>query len=160
VSRTAEDIESSALQGDAWHHYSDAITSAAAAVGITIALIGGPRYASADDWAALLACGVIVYNGLMLLKAAVNELMDAAPPADYLGALRASAAAVPGVLEIEKLHVRKYGMGYLVDMHVVVDGQITVEAGHRIGHAVKEALMAGTLRVQDVLVHIEPGVKR
>jgi cation diffusion facilitator family transporter len=157
VLQTAEDLESTALKGDAWHHYSDALTSAVAAIGITIALIGGQAYAAADDWAALLACGVIVFNGFRVLRDAVNELMDTAPPDTFREEIRKVAAAVPGVLEVEKCLVRKYGMGYAVDLHVVVDGRLTVEVGHKIGHKVKDALLHSPLRVLDALIHIEPG---
>jgi len=157
VLRTAEDIESTALKGDAWHHYSDALTSAAAAIGITIALIGGERYASADDWAALLACGIIAYNGFSLLRGTVNELVDAAGPEELQRAIRAIASAVPDVLGVHKCFIRKYGMGYIVDLHVTVDGSITVEAGHAIGHRVKDALQKSPHRILDALIHIEPG---
>jgi cation diffusion facilitator family transporter len=157
VLRTAQDIESSSLKGDAWHHYSDAITSAAAAIGILIALIGGERFATADDWAALLACGIIAYNGLRLVRAAINELMDAAAPRTLQQAIRHSATGVPGVLGVDKCLARKYGMGYVVDLHVIVDGRISVEAGHAIGHRVKDALRRSPLRILEALIHIEPG---
>src|SRR5216117_1777955 len=71
-------LESTALKSDAWHHRSDALTSAAAFVGIAIALVGGRGYETADDWAALVACGVIAWNGLRLLRTALDEVMDAA----------------------------------------------------------------------------------
>jgi cation diffusion facilitator family transporter len=160
VLRTAEDLESTSLKGDAWHHYSDAITSAAAAIGIIIALVGGEKYAAADDWAALLACGVIAWNGIALVRAAADELMDRAAPETIFQAIRETAAEVEGVLDTDKCFVRKYGMGYVVDLHVVVDGQLTVEAGHAIGHRVKDALCNGPLKIIDVLIHIEPGERK
>lgn len=157
VGQTAQNISSSALQGDAWHHYSDAITSAAAAIGIVIALIGGPAYASADDWAALAACTIIAYNGLGLLRVTINELMDAAAaPLALRQAILTTARQVPGVVNTEKCLIRKYGMGYVVDLHIGVDPRLTVEVGHAIGHRVKDALRASPLRVFDVLIHIEP----
>lgn len=73
-------MTSTAVKGDAWHHRSDAITSAAAFVGIAIALIGGKGYESADDWAALLACLIILFNGYRIFRAALDEIMDAAAP--------------------------------------------------------------------------------
>ena len=151
-----EDLHSSALKSDAWHHRSDAITSLAAFIGISIALVGGPGFESADDWAALLACGVILFNGIRLLIPVVNEVMDASPPDDSEAKIRALASEVAGVLAIEKCRVRKSGLNLLTDIHVVVDGGISVRQGHRIGHAVKDRLMGSDLPVTDVVVHIEP----
>ena len=151
-----EDMNSSALKSDAWHHRSDAITSLAAFVGITIALVGGPGYEAADDWAALLACGIIFYNGIRLLLPAINEVMDAAPPDDSEAQIRALACSVEGVVQIERCRVRKSGMELLTDIHVVVDGGISVRQGHLISHAVKDRLLESDLSIVDVVVHIEP----
>jgi cation diffusion facilitator family transporter len=154
--RVGEDINSSALKSDAWHHRSDALTSLAAFVGISIALIGGPGYEAADDWAALLACGVIIYNGFHLLRPALNEVMDAAVPGEIEKQVRQLASCVDEVIEIEKCRIRKSGLGLLMDIHVVVDGSLSVHQGHLIGHRVKDCLMDSELRIFDVIVHIEP----
>lgn len=147
---------STAMEADAWHHLSDAITSAAALVGIAIALVGGPAWAAADDWAALAACTIILYNGLRLALSGAQELLEAQAPHDFEEQLRAVAGHVDGVACVEKLRVRKSGLGYLMDIHVQVDGDISVRAGHDIAHAVKNALVGAGLRVTDVTVHIEP----
>lgn len=150
-------LASNALKGDAYHHVSDALTSAAAFVGITVALIGGPAFASADDWAALLACVVIARNGICLLRPAVDELMDRAVTDKTLGELRTVAERVPNVVRIEKCRIRRSGMGLLMDIHVQVAGDLSVDAGHAIGHEVKNALMQNAdHRVADVVVHVEP----
>jgi cation diffusion facilitator family transporter len=149
-------MESNALRNDAWHHRSDAITSLAAFIGISIALIGGEGFETADDWAALLACGVIIYNGLRLLRNALHEVMDAAAPEEIELQIRRIACDVDGVVEIEKCRVRKSGLGYQMDLHVVVDGTISVQSGHLIGHAVKDRLTEATIPVTDVIIHIEP----
>jgi cation diffusion facilitator family transporter len=151
-----DNIESSALKNDAWHHRSDAITSLAAFIGISVALIGGEGYETADDWAALLACGFIVFNGLRLLRNALNEVMDAAAPDGIEAQIRRIACDVDGVVEIEKCRVRKSGLGYQMDLHVVVDGTISVQEGHLIGHAVKDRLIEATILVTDAIIHIEP----
>lgn len=153
-------IESTALKSDAWHHRSDALTSAAAFVGITIALIGGPGYESADDWAALLACGVIAWNGFRLLRAAMDEIMDATVAPDRVAAVRQLAAGVDGVMDIEKCRVRKIGLHLALDIHVVVDGDLSVRRGHEIAHRVKDQLLASQHRINDVTVHIEPARPR
>ena len=157
VDRAGRAIGSTALKSDAWHHRSDAITSGAAFVGISIALLGGPGYEAADDWAALVACAIVAYNGVALLRPALAEIMDAAVPHDIEQRVRTVAAGVDGVRFIEKCRVRKSGLGLLMDIHVVVDGTLTVREGHAIAHRVKDALMAGDgLVVSDVVVHTEP----
>ncbi len=146
---------SGAVRADAWHHRSDALTSAAAAVGISIALIGGERYAHADEWAALVAAGAIIFNAYLLSRQPLGELMDA-HPAEVTEAARRVATTVPGVAAVEKVLARKSGLRYLIDMHVEVDPHMTVRDAHGVAHAVKDAIRARMPRVQDVLVHVEP----
>ncbi|HMB71759.1 MAG TPA: cation diffusion facilitator family transporter, partial [bacterium] len=126
MNRAGRGLHSTALQADAWHHRSDALTSVAAFVGITIALIGGEGYEPADDWAALAACGVIAFNGIRLLRPALDEVMDAAIPEETQREIRAVAGAEPGVVDVEKLRVRKSGLGLLMDIHIEVDPEISV----------------------------------
>jgi cation diffusion facilitator family transporter len=156
VNRIGRDLESTAVQTDAWHHRSDALTSAAAFIGISLALLGGERWRSADDWAALFACAVIAANGVRLALPALQEIMDTAPAGKFVGTILAVASSVPGVVEVEKCHARKMGLDYYVDLHVGVDGNISVHEGHEIAHRVKSAIQQGNSRVADVLVHIEP----
>jgi cation diffusion facilitator family transporter len=159
LARIGRDIASSSLEVDAWHHRSDALTSIAAFVGISIAVVAGEGYESADDWAALFACGVIAFNGIRLLRGSVAEVMDAAAPEELERAIRSVAAAVPGVAAVEKCLARKSGPGWLVDIHLEVDGSLSVSEGHAIGHRVKDALCASTLGILDTLVHVEPAAK-
>jgi cation diffusion facilitator family transporter len=153
---TGEAIGSTAVVSDAWHHRSDAITSVAAFIGISIALIGGPGYERADDWAALAACLVIAYNGVRLFRTALSEILDAAVSEEIEAEVRRISSAVEGVHAIDKCRIRKSGLGYFVDIHVVVDGEITVRRGHAIGHEVKDALLASELGILDVTLHVEP----
>jgi cation diffusion facilitator family transporter len=152
----AVSVDSSAVATDAWHHRSDAITSFAAAIGITIALLGGEGFESADDWAAIAAACVIAWNGWRLLSPALNELMDRSPNRDVVDRIREVAGAVPGVARVEKCLARQMGYQYFVDMHVEVDPQMTVLHSHEIAHQVKDNVRAQVPRVRDVLVHIEP----
>jgi cation diffusion facilitator family transporter len=154
--RIGRDVESTAVQTDAWHHRSDALTSAAAFIGISVALIGGKRWQSADDWAALFACAVIAVNGLRLLRPAFFEIMDTAPRDKFVRSIRQAARSVPGVVEVEKCRARKMGLDFYVDLHVGVDGNMSVHEGHEIAHRVKAAIQESDPRVADVLVHIEP----
>jgi len=156
VLRESLSVESSAVQTDAWHHRSDAITSLAAFIGISVALVGGKGYETADDVAALAAALVIAWNGWRLLRPALNELMDTLPSREMVERIRQIGQAVPGVERVEKCLARKMGHQYFVDMHVEVDPQMTVQRSHDIAHEVKNRIRAQIPRVRDVLVHIEP----
>jgi cation diffusion facilitator family transporter len=160
VARAGNDIGSAAIRTDAWHHRSDAITSGAAFVGISIALIGGPGWEPADDWAALFACALIGFNGWRLLRPALEEAMDTAPPREVEESVRTIAAAVPGVLALDQCRVRKMGVELYVDIHIGVDASLTVFAGHEIAHAVKDAIRHSNPAVADVLVHVEPAFQQ
>lgn len=159
VRREAASVQSSAVRTDAWHHRSDAITSLAAAIGISVALIGGKGYAAADDVAAIVAAGVIAWNGWRLLRPALNELMDTAPSPEVVAQIRRIAEAAPGVARVEKCIVRKMGYNYYVDMHIEVDPLMTVQRSHEIAHDVKDKIRGQIPAVCDVLVHIEPARK-
>ena len=156
VSRASQSVDSLALRGDAWHHRSDALTSFAAFIGISIALIGGPGYESADDWAALVACLVIAHNGFNLLRPALDEMMDAAFPDATEREIRRIALEVEGVRSIDKCRGRKSGLGLLMDIQVMVDGDLSVRRGHEIAHQVADRLRESPLSIHDVVVHVEP----
>ncbi len=158
--RTGRRIESTAICVDAWHHRSDALTSAAAAIGITIALLGGEGYESADDWAALAACTIIGVNGFRFARTAVVELMDTAPTAPVGNGIRATALGVEGALNVEKLTMRKMGPQLYVDLHLEVEPAMPVYRAHQIGHDVKDAILKQHPVVADVLVHVEPSGMR
>jgi cation diffusion facilitator family transporter len=133
------------------------MTSAAAFIGISIALWGGKGWETADDWAALFACVIIAFNGFGMFTKALGDVMDAAVPQKLEGEIRGLALAVPGVRALDKVRVRKSGLSHLVDIQVRVDGELTVRAGHDIAHAVKDALIASVPHaISDVTVHIEP----
>jgi len=157
MSMAGEQVGSTALGIEAMHHWSDAMTSGAAFVGISIALWGGKGWETADDWAALFACVIIAFNGFGMFTKALGDVMDAAAPANFENEVRSLALAVPGVQALDKVRVRKSGLSHLVDIQVRVDGNLTVRAGHDIAHAVKDALLASASHgISDVTVHIEP----
>jgi cation diffusion facilitator family transporter len=156
VKNVGADIDSSALKGDAAHHRSDAITSAAAFIGISIAIVGGPGYESADDWGALLASIVIAFNGVQLIRPVLHEIMDGSVSPELRAQAILIAASAPGVVQIEKCRMRKSGLGILMDIHVEVDALQTVAQGHAIGADAKHRLLKSPLRIHDVTVHIEP----
>jgi cation diffusion facilitator family transporter len=156
VGQIGNAVESTSLQADAWHHRSDALTSMAAFLGITIGLIGGPGYEPADDWAALVACLIISYSGLHLMRMAVRDLLDAAPPKHFEQQVRELALSVEGVCAIDKCRIRKSGTNYFVEIHIEVDGEATVQTGHDIGGCVRSQLRSSALRIADAFIHIEP----
>ncbi len=161
VRRVADEVGSIAVRADAWHHRSDAISSAAAFVGIGVALlgrryVGGMGWEAADDWAALVAAAVVAINGIRTLEPAVADLMDAAPDRALLDRVRVAASDVPGICRIEKLKVRRSGLGYYVDLHAQADPLLSLHDAHELSGQVKGAIIGATPRVRGVLVHMEP----
>jgi cation diffusion facilitator family transporter len=156
VIKKAIETNSSSLKADAWHHRSDAITSIAAFVGISIALYFGKGYESADDWAALLAAVFIFYNSYLIFRPALSEIMDEHVHDELIEKIRIVAIKVDGVLDTEKCFIRKAGMKYHVDLHAIVDGNITVKIGHEIAHNLKDTLRKDIPQLGHVLIHIEP----
>jgi cation diffusion facilitator family transporter len=156
VFKVGAEVESTAVKGDAWHHRSDALTSAAAAIGIGVALIGGPGWASADDWAALAAAAVILFNGVRILRPAVGDLMDRSPEGEVVERIAAAAVSVPDVAATEKLKVRRAGLGLFVDIHVQADPAMSLHDAHILSGKVKGAIQAAVPTVLGVLVHMEP----
>jgi cation diffusion facilitator family transporter len=156
LNRVGRRIESGAVHTDAWHHRTDAVTSAAAAVGIAVAIIGGKGYEVADDWAALFASGVILFTGLRLLRPATEELMDRSPEPELVERATRVAEDRPGVHRVEKLLMRKMGLYYVADMHLEVSPTMTVFEGHGIAHGVKEAVRSALPQIVELTIHVEP----
>ncbi len=156
VIRKSRETKSTLLKADAWHHRSDAITSVTAFLGITVALVMGKGYESADDWAALAASALILYNCYRIFRPALGEIMDEHTYDEMIEQIRSVAILVPGVIDTEKCIVRKVGMRYFIDLHIEVDGDISVRQGHDIAHALKAKLMEELPEVADVLMHVEP----
>ncbi len=156
VKDVGDDVGSTALKSEAWHQRSDAITSAAAFIGISIALIGGKGYETADDWAALLASAVIGFNAVSILRNAIGELLDKAPPDELSAQICSAAIQVPGVLGTHKCFVRKVGLDYFVDLDILVDGELSVREGHDLAHSVQDKLKVEIPIISRVLVHVEP----
>jgi cation diffusion facilitator family transporter len=156
VQNVANEIGSSAIEVDAWHHRADAFTSLAAFIGISITLLGGPGYESAEDFAALIAAGIISINAIMLLKPALLELIDTAPAAELSERIRLVAEQVPGVLGTHKCNIRKLGFDYFVDLDVLCNPDMSIREGHDIAHLTGAALHREFPQIAKVLVHVEP----
>ena len=156
VIKKSKEINSTSLKADAWHHRSDAITSIMAFIGISIALIFGKGYETADDWAALLASAFILYNSYLIFRPALGEIMDEHLYDDLLEEIREESLKVKGVVGTEKCFIRKAGMKYHVDLHAIVNGEISVKDGHDIAHYLKDHLRNEIPSLGHVLIHIEP----
>ncbi len=156
IIKKSSETKSSALKADAWHHRSDALTSIAAFIGISIALIFGEGYETADDWAALVAAGFIYYNSYLIFRPALGEIMDEHVHEDLIIKIRQIAKKVDGVIDTEKCFIRKTGMTFWVDLHLIVDGNLTVKKGHEIAHNVKDKIRAELPEIAEILMHVEP----
>ncbi len=156
VLRKAKKTKSTSLKADAWHHRSDAITSIAAFIGISIALLFGEGFETADDWAALFAAFVILYNSYRIFKPALSEIMDENIYEDTIVQINDIAKNIEGIIDTEKCMVRKTGMTYYVDIHISVNSSISVREGHDIAHHFKNEIRHKMPEIADVLIHVEP----
>ncbi len=161
VDEVGADVGSTAIRADAGHHASDALSSAAAFVGIAVALVGGHMiggrgWEAADDWAALVAAAIVAFNGVRLIRPALADLMDTAPSATLLERVRLAANSVPNVRLIENLKMRRSGLGYFVELHVQADPEMSLHDAHELSGSVKGTILQIAPFVQNVLVHMEP----
>ena len=156
VMKKSRQTNSSSLRAEAWHHRSDAITSVAAFIGISIALLFGEGFEAADDWAAIFAAAFILYNSYLIFRPALGEIMDENLHTNVIKMIQETAIGVSGALAVEKCLVRKVGMKYHAELQVLVSAEISVKAGHNIAHDVEKALQQKIPDLTHVLVHIEP----
>lgn len=156
VMKKSKESNSSSLKADAWHHRSDAITSIAAFIGISIALFFGKGYESADDWAALFASGFIFYNSYLIFRPALGEIMDEHLYDDLVDEIRKVSLQVDGIVDTEKCFIRKAGMKFHVDLHAIVNADISVRDGHELAHNLKDTLRMHIPELGHVLIHVEP----
>lgn len=156
VIKKSKETKSTSLKADAWHHRSDALTSVAAFLGISAALILGKGYESADDWAALFASLFILYNCYLIIRPAFGEIMDEHTHEELINKIRSISNLVDGIINTEKCFIRKTGMKYYVDLHIIVNGDISVKEGHHISHKLKDKIIEEIPNINNVLIHIEP----
>ena len=148
----AERLRSPMLVANAWHARADALSSLVVAAGIGGSLLGFPF---ADAAAAIIVGGMIVKAGVGFAWEAMRELMDEGLAAEDVAAIRATLAATPGVIDLHDLRTRRMGHRVLVDVHLQVDGNITVFAGHEIGEDARHRAIAAHPEVLDVLIHLD-----
>ena len=150
----ARRVKSTALEANAWHHRSDALSSIPVAAAV-VAVWVFPSLWWADAAGALVVSAFVVHVAWELARPALQELTDA-QIGSKAEAVAAVALGVKGVKGVHKARARRYGASFQADIHVQVDGSLSVEEGHDIGHAVKEAVVTAGLDVDDVVVHVEP----
>ena len=156
VIKKSKQTKSTSLKADAWHHRSDAITSLAAFIGIGLALLLGEGYEHLDDYAALVASAIIIVNAYFVFRPALGELLDEQNHDELIDEVRFLSEQVPGVIDTEKCYIRKFGMRYVVDIHVRVAADLTVAQGHTIGHDVQDTLRENFPQIEHVFTHVEP----
>ncbi|MEX0721708.1 MAG: cation diffusion facilitator family transporter [Balneolaceae bacterium] len=156
VSKKSDETKSSSLKADAWHHRSDAVTSLTAFVGISISIFFGEGFEKAEDWAALAASFFILYNAYLIFRPALGEIMDEHLYDDLIAKIRNVSKEVDGVIDTEKCIVRKTGMVFHVDLHLIVSGNIPVKKGHEIAHRLKDEIQKQLPEIADILIHVEP----
>ena len=156
IHRLSQKIGSTAMLADAWHHRSDMMVSLTAFIGISISLFAGSSYKNADSWAALIACGIIFYNATHIFRFSLAEIMDTRVSDQMEKTIIRLACEIQGVKSAEKCRVRKSGLVLIVDLHIRVDGTMSVSEGHTISHQVKSHLMNAALSLEDITLHLEP----
>ncbi len=153
--RAGRRARSTVVMANAWHHRSDAMSSVAVFVGVGAAQID-PAWRVFDAWAAILVALFILRVAVGVLGTAVKEFTDTAPPVDVVSHMERTARSVRGVLDLHDLKVRTTGGLYLIEIHIEVDGALTVADGHAIAEKVETRLGEAVGDVAGVIVHLDP----
>lgn len=153
--RCARKVGSSALAANAWHHHSDALSSIPAAAAIAVAHFF-PKLHFIDPVGALLVSLFILHAAWKITLPTLRELADTGLSERETAELYRIVASVPGILGTHALRTRKVGSSMLVDLHILVDGGMSVREGHRLSHIVREKLEKSGMKITDVVVHLEP----
>ncbi len=148
-------IKSQLILANAWHHRSDALSSVAVLLGVTGAFIK-PSWHILDAFAALIVSFFVIKVGLDILRKTLREFTDTAPRPEIIEKIMQCSRAVEGVMDAHDLRVRTSGGFYQVEIHIVVDGQMTVVEGHRIAKKVEGCLAEEIDDLGSVIVHVDP----
>ena len=149
-------IDSQSLMANAWHHRSDAISSIATLIGVTVAHFLGAEWRILDPIASVVIAVFIAVSALEIARPSVNELLEISLPPETIDRLSRAIMSVPGVKDFHHLRSRRNGHSFLVECHIKVDPDITVTQGHAISTAVEIALRAILGHDSIITVHIEP----
>jgi cation diffusion facilitator family transporter len=148
-------VGSRAVVANAWHHRSDAVSSVPAVIAVAASIVR-PEWAWLDKVGALVVCGFIVWAAWRIVSPALAELSDRGAPEDTLAELERLATEVEGVRSAHALRTRYVGPLLAVDVHLEVDGDLTVAHGFTIAREVKRRLLEHGPDVGDVVVQLEP----
>ena len=148
-------IKSQLIVANAWHHRSDALSSVAVLLGVAGTLIN-PAWHILDALAALIVSFFIIKVGFDILRKTLREFTDTAPRPEIIEKLMQLSRAVDGVMNAHDLRVRTSGGFYQAEIHIVVDGQLTVVQGHRIAKTVERCLSEEMDELDRVIVHVDP----
>jgi cation diffusion facilitator family transporter len=154
--RVGRRIQSASLVADAWNDTVDILAAIAALTAVGLAMYDQARFRAADHYGGFAVGLIVILTGVRVLRDASFELMDTMPGDERIGSIRTAAAAVEGVLGVDKVHARKTGFRYHVDLHIEVDPSMTVAASHVVAGRVRTCLRDQLSWVADVLVHVEP----
>lgn len=154
--RYARRLKSASLTADAWNDFMDTLSAIAALSAVGLALSDPARFIDADSYGGFIVGLIVIGVGVKVAYDTAMQLMDTMPPDEKMAEIRAAAATVPGVRGVEKCFARKTGLRYHVDLHLEVDGAMTVRQSHEIAHETRTKILNTLDWVADVLVHVEP----
>jgi cation diffusion facilitator family transporter len=154
--RVGRKLGSDSLKADAWNDAVDTLSATVALGAAGIYLLDPPRFADADRYGGFLVGLIVIGVGVRVARDTALQLMDTMPDEAHMEQIRAAAASVPGARGVEKCFARKTGLRYHVDLHLEVDGNMTVRQSHEIAHQVRLRIVESLPWVADVLVHVEP----
>ncbi len=157
--RVGIETNASSVKANAWHHRTDALSSIPVLMAVAASLIN-PKLAFLDQVGAIIVSVFIIKVGLDILFTSINELLDTGMPEQGLLTVEKIILSIPNVRGVHKIRTRKLAGSFYVDLHLEVDGFLTVAAGHDIAETVKQSLLAKNKRIIDVMVHLEPVLQK
>jgi len=156
TAKKARTLNSQAMLANAWHHRSDALSSVGTTIGIGGAILLGERWAVLDPIASIIVGGFIVKVSLGMMKNGIDELMESSLPSDVEDEIIALAESIEGVSEPHKLRTRRIGNHFAMEMHIRMDGQMSLHDAHErtteLEHKIRERFGKETY----VIIHTEP----
>ncbi len=152
----ARQLNSQAVEANAWHHRSDALSSIGTAVGIGGAIFLGPRWTVLDPVASIVVGAFIVKVAVGLLRNGIGDLMEQSLPDAVEQEILQSVAALPNLTEPHDLRTRRIGNHYAIELHILMDGTITLREAHDKATEVENLLKARYGEETHVAVHVEP----
>lgn len=152
----ARKLDSQAVEANAWHHRSDALSSVGTTIGIGGAIFLGQRWTVLDPVASIIVGLFIMKVSVDLLRNGIGDLMEQSLPDDVEDEILQLAASVPGVVEPHELRTRRIGNHYAIELHILMDGNITLCEAHDKASEVEDVLREHYGQDTHIAVHVEP----